>query len=711
MPSLSLSFNDRGQVTSLACFGQEFAAPEQDPAGIFVCQLRDFVGRPIRLSCADFRSVTLCEAPQEAPRILFADCPRVPGAQVTVRATLQDAVIHWHIDVQPCNDNVEVEWIDFPRLRLRRQPDGKLLLPFAEGTLYDDPRDRRNSSFPAQYASYPMTGVSSFYPGPAPLPFEAYYTPQAGLYIDCPDPAHGPKTVDAFPEGEDAIRLMLQHFSQGAGSPAYEVRTLAFQGDWQDAAQIYRDWTEHQDPTLPTTLETRIPPWLADSPVILAYSVKGNGLDAGGVTPNEYYPYDAILPVVEKYRRRWQCSLMALLMHWEGTAPWAPPYVWPPYGGEEQMRHFVEEMHQRGHRVGLYCSGIGWTQRSMIDPAYDRRDQFQREHLAREMCLGPCGEMFSNVCNGLRGQRLGYDLCPTRDFTVETVRHEVAAASSCGIDYMQYFDQNQGCAAPLCYARHHDHPHLPGPWHTQGMSRLLDCAVEVAGETVLGCENGAAQPYLRQCRLNDLRSHLAWGAGGTPVPLYPFVLHRYVCGFSGNGVCLSDWVDIPRTPFFLRWHLAWHFAAGNLLSLVLKEGGKLHWHWALPWSVPEPEQESLITLVGHLTAWRRTKARPYLVAGRMEKMPALSCGHQTIHLRQRRPQEVDNVIATAWHAPEDSRKAILLVNYGTEPQSCRLTFPEAFSGILHTLEDAQPVSGFFLSLTIPPLQALMLETP
>lgn len=707
MPALALTLNDRGQVTSLTSHGIEFAAPEHDPAGLFVCQLRDFVGRPIRLSCADFRSISV-SADDHEQRIQLSDCTQIPGAQATIRVTLRDSHLDWHIDLQPNNDNVEVEWLDFPRLRLRRHRDGKLLLPFAEGILIDDPRDRRTASFNATYADYPMTGVSSFYPGPAPLQFEAYYTEQAGLYIDCPDAAHTPKTVDAFPDGDDAIRLMLQHFTQGIGSPAYAVRTIAFHGDWQDAALIYRDWTEASDPTLPETLEHRLPEWLADSPVILAYSVKGNGLDAGGVHPNEYYPYANILPVVEKYSQLWKCQLMTLLMHWEGTAPWAPPYVWPPYGGEDQMRQFVDAMHQRGHRVGLYCSGIGWTQRSMIDTAYDRRDQFEREHLATEMCLGPRGEMFSNVCNGLRGQRLGYDLCPTRDFTVQTVRHEVAAASACGIDYMQYFDQNQGCAAPLCYSHDHGHPHLPGPWHTQAMSSLLEQAADVAGETVLGCENAAAQPYIRQCQLNDLRSHLAWGAGGKPVPLYPFVLHQYVCGFSGNGVCLSSWVDIHRTPFFLRWHLAWHFASGNVLSLVLKDGGKLHWHWAIPWAVQEPEQESLITLVANLTAWRRTKARPYLVAGRMEKMPAIVCGHQTIHLRQRNPEQTARVIATAWSAA--GKQAILLVNYGTQPEPCRLDLPEAFSGTLHTLDDAQPIAGTSLTLTVPPLQALMLET-
>lgn len=77
---------------------------------------------------------------------------------------------------------------------------------------------------------------------------------------------------------------------------------------------------------------------------------------------------------------------------------------------------------------------------------------------------------------------------------------------------------------------------------------------------MLGCENAAAEPYMKVCCLNDLRSHLAWGTGGIPVPLYSFVFHEYAAGFSGNGVCLSGWVDVERTPFFLQWTMGWNFA-------------------------------------------------------------------------------------------------------------------------------------------------------
>lgn len=699
-------FNDAGEVVSLCYEGVEFAAPN-GRTGLFELQLRDFIGNPLRLGGADFATVER-ENNGEKTTLRFSECAILPGTRVVVTAANSGSEIRWRIAVTPGSVDFRVEWINFPRIRLRRFPDGKFLLPFAEGTLVSDMAEReRTADFRCSSVEYPMTGVGGFYPGPVPMQFEAYYTGGAGLYIGCCDPAHSPKAIDATADGADGIRPLLQHFTGGEPAVNYDTVTAGFHGDWQDAAEIYRNWMEQNDPVLPPKLDTRMPPWFADSPVLLIYPVKGSGLDLGGLIPNEYYPYVGALPTVAGYRERWNCPIMALLMHWEGTAPWAPPYVWPPHGGEAPLREFADAMHRNGDLVGLYGSGIGWTQKSMIDPSYTRTRQFEEEHLESEICTGPRGEAFSRVCNGHRGQRLGYDLCPAREFTTETVTGEISAASRLGIDYLQYFDQNQGCAAPLCYSKQHGHPSLPGAWHTAAMRKLLERAQAAAGSTVLGCENAAAEPYIDVCRLNDLRNHLAWGAGGDPVPLYPYVFHEYAAGFSGNGVCLSGWVDIERTPFFLQWTLAWNFAFGNVLSVVLKDGGKIHWHWAIPWAVKEPEQQPLVELVGNLTAWRRGRAADYLVAGRMEKAPRVACGTRTVRLRKRPPVEWPAVIAAAWS--KGNKRAVLLVNYGDKPEPCRVDFETEETGKIVSRTGETRFRSASPTLEVPPLDAILLE--
>lgn len=703
--SICLKLDSRGAVRSLRFGGVEFAAPSAGNDTLFVCCLRDFVGNPLQLDARCFSAVQRRECGEEV-RLVFSGCDALPGTVVEIDARCCGAEIRWRIAVSPGREDFKVEWIDFPRIRLRRFPDGSWLLPFAEGTLVHDLEEReRNASFRCEAAEYPLTGVSGFYPGPAAIQFEACCTGDAGLCFLCRDSEHGPKSIDFYPE-DGAVLPLLQHFTGGADAVPYEVAVIGFRGDWQEAAALYRDWMEHEDPILPLPLETRMPRLLSEAPVLLIYPVKGSGLDHGGLIPNEYYPYSAALPVVARYREQWNCRILALLMHWEGTAPWAPPYLWPPSGGEKLLAEFLEAMHETGDAVGLYGSGIGWTQKSMIDPAYDRTAQFAEEHLEKEICCGPRGEAFSRVCNGPWGQRIGYDLCPDRSFTRETVTREIGSAARLGVDYLQYFDQNQGCAAPLCYSKGHGHPDLPGAWQTASMRKLLAEARNAAGETLLGCENAAAQPYLEVCRLNDLRSHLAWGAGGVPVPLYPYLFHEYTTGFSGNGVCLSEWIDLERTPFFLQWELAWNFAFGNLLSVVLKDGGKIHWHWNLAWCVPEPAQEPLVELIGNLTRLRRGRAADYLRCGRMEKAPRLSCGTRRIYRKDRAPVETPAVIASAWSY--GGKRAILLVNFGEQPEPCRLDLPEMRAGSFLP-DKKEKFQADFPQMTVPPLDAVLLE--
>ena len=667
--------------------------------------MRDFIGNPYRYSTANFENIN-CQDSENSVEVKFSGCQDLPGTEVKVTVHADGGTLQWDITVTPGREYFKTEWIEYPRLKLKKDSSCRFLIPNAEGTLIADLEEReRRAPFKCQLAEYPLTGIDSFYPGPAAAQFEAVYDGTCGLYIGCHDTADAPKVIDFMPANGRA-EIVIQHFTEGRNCPAYPVELRSFTGDWQDAADIYRTWFENAG-VMPEKLAADLPAVLDASPVILAYPVKGFGIDAGGLIPNEYFPYCNALPVVDKYNSMWNNPVMALLMHWEGTAPWAPPFIWPPSGGEAMLKEFVDAMHSRNNTVGLYSSGTGWTQKSMIDPSYDLEERFSADHVENEICIGPRGEAWSRVCNHPRGQRLGFDLCPGRKYTSDVVCREVSGAAGIGIDYLQYFDQNQGCTSPLCYSKNHGHPELPGPWQTRAMQKLLDNAQSAAGKTIIGCENAAAQPYVKVCKLNDLRNHLAWSTGGVPVALYSYLYHEYTSGFSGNGVWLHGSIDLENTPNFTVWNLAWNFVSGNLLSVVLKDKGDIHWNWCQLWSNPAPEQTPITTLIGNLSRWRRNEMKKYLVCGRMVKAPQVISPTCTICTKKQTPPQVPVVHASAWQS--ENGRAVILANSAHSDTVCTVNFENVCRLEIKTAYGVENITASSVDITVPALDAALIE--
>lgn len=673
---------------------------------LFVIQMRDFVGNPYRYTMASFADVS-CEEDDCGVTVKFFTCANLPGTEVAVTVKKDNSEnILWNIEVKPGRDYFKVEWIDFPQVRFSSPAGTRYLIPNAEGTLISDLEEREaRAFFKCNLSGYAQNGVDSLYPGPAAAQFEAFYDSTGGVYICCADAKDSPKVVDFMPEN-GRVRPVLQQFTGGSNKIDYQIEMRGFTGNWQDAADIYRNWIESAG-LVPEKLASNMPAVLDASPVVLAYPVKGFGSDAGALIPNEYYPYSAALPVMERYNKLWNNSVMALLMHWEGTAPWAPPFIWPPSGGEELLKEYIDAMHEKGNSVGLYSSGIAWTQKSMIDPTYSLEERFEAENVADEICIAPQGGAWSSVCNHPLGQRIGYDLCPAREYTANIVCKEVSSAAAIGVDYLQYFDQNQGCVAPFCYSKKHGHPDLPGAWLTGAMQDLLDKVLESAGKTIIGCENAAAQPYIKACKLNDLRNHLAWAMGGTPVALYSYLYHEYTSGFSGNGVWIHDKVDLKKTPYFMLWNLSWNFVSGNVLSVILKDKGDIHWNWCQLWKDPAPEQEPLITLIGNLSRWRKGEMKKYLVAGRMVKCPEVLAPAVTIYTTSQTPPQVPSVLSAAYSS--DEGKVVILANSNCAPAESTVVFDDAVQVEIQTADNISCAEGKRIKVTVPALDALLIR--
>ena len=323
----------------------------------------------------------------------------------------------WRIDVKnKTNDLIElVDIMSFGVNEKFRDEDGgygALLTSYNEGALITDMTVREQYHLNYHDVDYPSEGSFFLFPNMLSSQFMAYLTESGGVYLGLHDKERTLKHMD-FCYDENCTRIMMRPFCDVDYGQDYEmpfdgVMTF-FEGEWQDACEIYKQWFEQNLPAGVKKIveQTNLPSWYGESPIIVAYPVLGR-YDTDVMVPNGLFPYENALPSLKEISNATDSSVMALIMHWEGTAPWAPPYVWPPYGGEETFGSFLQKAHGENILVGLYCSGFGWTQKSNLTE-YSCEETFVKENIARAVCTNSNGEYYSVICTG---QRNGFDMCP-----------------------------------------------------------------------------------------------------------------------------------------------------------------------------------------------------------------------------------------------------------------------------------------------------------
>ncbi len=722
-PHIVLTFDElRGELTSVSSrHGVSLLSSERVP--VFRGRWRDAEGNAVEFDATMAAEALVCheliDGGEATLSLRFLDMPgAVSEVQVKVRLPLDSALSYWSISTESAAAGY-LEWIQCPVLTVpndlpARGGDGRVFWPALEGVVIEDAEARDRSHMAYEPIEYPNRGWCGYYPGCAPMQYLAYYQEKgAGLYFAALDPSHATKEIEYRASGE-SIELIIKTYpgapSSGVFRLPFEMALGVFEGDWQDAAELYRDWALENLPHLPPRLVDNpdIPEWITDSPVVVTYPVTGVGHHSGPTQPNGYFPFVSAMPHLEKLADDFDSRLLALLMHWEGTAPWAPPYVWPPLGGAEGMEKLASALHASGHHLGLYCSGLAWTNTADTGPGnYTKAQELEEKGLITEMCRGPKGEYSCLICNG-EGIRLGYDMCAASEFAREVTAGEARKIAASGVDYIQLLDQNLGGAAYQCHDAAHGHPPAPGPWQPEAMRSLLghvhdQLAEDGHGEVIFGCEAAAAESYLDQLPVNDLRYHMGWWFG-RPVPALSFVFHDLCANFMGNQVEAMVLIDREKSPDNLFLRLAYSFAAGDMLTVLLADNGDIHWSWCTKWDIPVPEQNPVREFIRHLNAWRRGPGKDFLVFGRMEKTPEIR-GAEVIPLKLTDGRSLDYpaVLSSCWLTPDGRNKVLFLVNYSAREQEIQKI--AGFDSV--TALDGSAVNVTSTGLSIPPRTAVM----
>lgn len=633
---------------------------------LFKLQLRDKKGNTAILLANEAKTCILQDG-----YALYSDFSLVPELSVKVTLKQADEEAVWYIAVAPGNENYFVEWVDFPLLTLPKLQannsngtGGRILFPYNEGAIVSDMDYRESGPFKYAEASYPSRGNYSVFPNMIFAQMIAYLWDDCGLYIGAHDETRGVKEIN-FMKDKDGVTLKMRLWCGKNFGEKYDngfpIVFSVTDNNWQSAAERYRSWFEC---TLPSGVvkineNKALPEWYADSPLIVTYPIRGTH-DTDEMKPNKLYPYTNALPMIEELRELTKSRLLVLLMHWEGTAPWAPPYVWPPFGDVDNFDEFLKELHGKGDLLGVYCSGFGYTIQSKLISEYNKSDEYESKELWRGMCADVDGEVkLSKICTD---QRSGYDICPASDLGKKILLEAYTPLLESDIDYVQILDQNHGGGQYFCYSREHGHPACPGEWMTENMKSLLADWKEIGKNKLLGCESAAAEPFIGSLLFSDNRYELNYLLG-KPVPLYAYIYHEYIRNFMGNQICCA----LPQNSAGLAYRLAYSFSSGDAMTLVMSSEGKLVSQWGIRNFDQKIDREKIFKFISNLTDFYSNEGKKYLYSGRMINTPCVECDSISLSPSLSMP----GILYSAWEA-EDGSKALILVNPSDLETTCRV---------------------------------------
>ncbi len=523
---MSLVLEERGGGISLAELRDNRARRNVilPGAALWTLALRDSSGTERILSSLD-AGAPLRERVSPGAAVLswVWDDKLSPVAGGRIRATLfltvEDDRARLRMRVHNLSRTWSLREVSFPRLELTAlggsDEDDVFVFPCAQGKLIRQPL-RKNVDFGQVLES--LSQLMGLYPNQwNTMPFCTMYDREGGLYYAAGDPLAAAKYLRAR-TAADHSRLTLETVwpAEDMGIPGNdfeqtgEVELRFFDGDWFDAAKIYRSWARENArwwPALGDRGRMDTPDWLKENVVWVL---------------GEYSPE---LPErCIKLQQYLDVPLAVHLYRWH-QVPFdvGYPHYLPPKAGFAEV---VKKLQASGIKVVPYINGRLW------DNGTEEFDTVALPGATKQENGKPYIERYGTPAENV-------PMCPASKIWQQTVRDMVLTlvGPKIGVDGV-YLDQVAAMSPVLCFDPSHGHPLGGGNWWlTRGYWPMLENLRETLRkqypQAVLLTENNA-DPYL-----HTFDAFLNWTYQyNAPLPLYPAVyggtIQSYGRYFSGN---------------------------------------------------------------------------------------------------------------------------------------------------------------------------------
>ncbi len=544
-----------------------------------------------------------------------------PGeVNVTVKVSSRHAASVWSLEAEVRKEGYTLWDVTFPEIGPVKDVEKvHSITTYGWGVIHNDLQARKLDE-----AVYPSCVRA--------MPFIAVSDGAAGLYLGIEDTQGYPLRLFVGPHKEtQAITLGLRHELENMGKTRtfktpYPVVLTPFEGDWYEAARIYRRtaktvWAD----VSPLSERKDIPQWLKDIDLWLV------GACEDEATANKTLEFAHYFGV----------PTAAHIYSWH-QIPFDDHYpeYFPPKPGFIEA---VAKVQAGGVPVMPYINGRLW------DPA---TTSWAIEEASKSCALDEQGKPYVEVY----GSKVPLSpMCPSTELWKNKVTGLVdRLIHECGVKAV-YIDQISAAAAKRCFAENHGHPIGGGTYWIQGYRDLVSrCLAKLGPENVLTTEENA-DPWndlLHAFLLVNTRAN-----GGEIVPLYPAVYSGQVISFGFQYIQGDDFTN--RYPLRLKLARALVFGSqlGWVGAQILEEANKT-----------EAEFLKSLCQARHASrdALQYGQLLPPLV---MENVGTVSWGDESKGTKDTQPA----VLSSLWLTPESKRK-LVVVNVSDEEQKVSLGF-------------------------------------
>lgn len=579
--------------------------------------------------------------------------------------------------------------------------DDRIVVPRHDGHLVGNPDAHpwESDGIPRDNQRYLYPGEGRNLPAGMSAQLSAYYDADGGLYMAVHDEAGYPKRLGPAVIESDEVKQF--DFSPGHIAPELPGRSVdieydtvigCFDGDWQTAADIYKQWAVTTAWCAKTVAEREdIPEWIKKGAFFFNFRLRHQ---EDGEQFLERAP-----AYVEKWQRVLGIPIVAMMCGWERIGEWTGPEYFPPYGGDERFARMCRTLKEKGIKPFPFgLSGLKLAIRKKIprngaQPElavdYDARQRFRETYLPHA-ATRPGGEaILDSAVNSWDG--LHAYACPA---TAQARDQLHGASMKLVADYgvqVSQADQLFNGATTECYNTEHGHPPGRGVWQIEAIRSIyrdLRREGKALDDAFILSQEWQSELFLQELDIYHCRNY-DQPRGIAGIPLFSYLYHEYQMSYGG------DWSSFLSDNTNGVYYHAANFVNGNMPAgspqTMLKMSRNIE---------PEEADPRILRIAVNACALF-VRFTDFLLQGKMLNTPPLQVPGETIRFVgvnfgfAKGDMTVPAVLHRAWQAP-DGKIAYALANVTERMQ--RFFLPVAGYGhetpvrlVLHVNGDSRRV--------------------